>query len=140
STLISRARRAADVFSRYSRSAFISSDSASFSRSKLRATNPSATCTSRSSAPHIFASSATCGTSASSAGPFSSATRMRWYTATSLLRHQGRQPERVREQLGVEPDNHDRGAPRENVDPARIGKRAHLAFVAGEQDERHHRK
>ena len=49
-----RARRARP--SRYARSAFISSDSRSFSSSKLRAAQPSATCTSSSSAPVSCAS------------------------------------------------------------------------------------
>src|SRR5229473_1577080 len=121
--------------SRYPRSAFISSDSRSFRSSKCRAANPSATCTSSSSAPVIRASAATWARIVWSAVEFSIATRMRLYIAWILQRDEG-----LVEQPDVEGGNDQRDRPGEDLDPRRVGELIHFRRIAGEHHERKHRE
>src|SRR5204862_3802483 len=122
--------------SRYARSVFISSDSRRFRRSKLRATQPSATCTSSSSAPVSFASPVTWLRIVRSALEFSTATRMRLYISTRESLPQN--TEEVRNDIRVQDGDHDGHRPGRRLQPPRARERSHLARVVREHDEREH--
>src|SRR5436190_2345249 len=124
------ARNFAAVASRYPRSSFISCDSASLSCSKLRATQPSATCTRSKREPSRLARSVTCGSRLLSARLFSSATRILWYMALLKNGHSMEPLHEFVEQIfHVQQNNNSRGKPGENFYPQRAGKFAHLPAV-----------
>src|SRR6266699_1879509 len=135
------ARNFAAVASRYPRSSFISCDSASLSCSKLRATQPSATCTRSKREPSRLARSVMCGSRLLSARLFSSATRILWYMA---LFKNGRsmQPFQhfVEQVFHVQQNNNSRGKPGQDFYPQRTGKFAHLLAIAREQHQGDHGK
>src|SRR5271170_4032586 len=140
-------RRCPAAFSRYARSLFISSDSASLSWLKLRAAQPSATCSSSNSEPSFLASCAICGSIVSSAGLFSSATRIFLYMKILLGWHgqtkmpvkyfqNGRWHEHIKKQFYVEDNDNRRRRPAENLEPRPVCEFAHLGFFAGEAHQR----
>src|SRR5437667_3164157 len=136
STVSPWAVRSSRTFSRYARSLFISSDSRSFSWSKLRATQPSATWTSTSSAPVSRARPATWSRIVRSAVEFSMATRMRRYMSlVRLYTNDG-----LVQQVDVEGGDHDPYRPGREIDPARRDERPHLVRIAGEQNQGKDRK
>src|SRR5206468_2358992 len=135
------ARNFVAVASRYPRSSFISCDSASLSCSKLRATQPSATCTRSKREPSRLARSVTCGSRLLSARLFSSATRILRYMAV-LKNGRSLQPLQgfVEQVFHVQQNNNSGREPGQNFHPQWTDELAHFSAVAGEHDQGYHGK